>query len=158
MCRVGGEHRGRVEHPLAQAVVQAAHTRGLELAPVIGFEALSGFGVRAQVEGKTVLLAIRASWRTAVWTSVRSPATRIAAALLGQTPIYLAVDGQAAGIVAIADPIKPDSHAAIARLHASASGVMASPATTSPLRRPWPDRWVLMRYLPEVLPADKAAK
>jgi len=146
------------EHPLAQAVVQAATTRGLVLAPAIGFEALSGFGVRAQVEGKTVLLGNpRLMENSSVDIAALSSHAQ-SAALLGQTPIYLAVDGQAAGIVAIADPIKSDSQAAIARLHALGLKVVMLTGDNAATAQAVAGQVGIDEILAEVLPADKAAK
>ena len=114
----GGKYRGRVRTS-AGTGGGAGGARARHRACVgERLRCVAGFGVRAQVEGKTVLLGNpRLMERTGVDIGALSSHAHTAA-LLGQTPIYLAVDGQAAGIVAIADPIKPDSRAAIARLHA----------------------------------------
>jgi len=78
-----------------KAVVQRPQRRGLELAPASGFDAVSGFGVRAQVEGKTVLLGTRAFLeRTGVEIGALSSHAHTAA-LLGQTPIYWLWTGRA---------------------------------------------------------------
>jgi P-type Cu+ transporter len=146
------------EHPLAQAVVQAAKTRNLVPASASGFDAVAGFGVRAQVEGKSVLLGNpRLMERTGVDIRALS-AHAHTAALLGQTPIYLAVDGQAAGIVAIADPIKPDSQAAIARLHALGLKVVMLTGDNAATAQAVAGQVGIDEVLAEVLPADKAAK
>ncbi len=146
------------EHPLAQAVVQAATKRNLALAPADGFDAVSGFGVRAQVEGKAVLLG---NPRLMENSSVDIGALynhAHTAALLGQTPIYLAVEGKAAGIVAIADPIKPDSQAAIARLHALGLTVVMLTGDNSATAQAVAGQVGIDEVLAEVLPADKATK
>ncbi len=146
------------EHPLAQAVVQAGTARGLELAPASGFDALSGFGVRAQVDGKAVLLG---NPRLMEHSGVDIGALynhAHTAALLGQTPIYLAVDGRVAGIVAIADPIKPDSQAAITRLHALGLKVVMLTGDNAATAQAVAGQVGIDEVLAEVLPADKAAK
>ncbi|HJX16871.1 MAG TPA: heavy metal translocating P-type ATPase [Acidiferrobacterales bacterium] len=146
------------EHPLAQAVVQAAATRGLVPAPASGFDAQSGLGVRAQVEGKVVLLGNpRLMENDGVDTGVLHGHAR-AAAQLGQTPIYLAVDGQAAGLVAIADPIKPDSQAAIARLHALGLKVVMLTGDNAATAQAVAGQVGIDEVFADVLPADKAAK
>jgi Cu+-exporting ATPase len=109
------------EHPLAQAIVAAARARGIAPAAVEGFEALAGRGVRARLgagDGRTVLLGnarLMAEQGIALGP-LAEEAARLAAE--AHTPVFLAVDGRPAGIVAVADPIKPDSRDAIARLHA----------------------------------------
>jgi len=146
------------EHPLAQAVVQAAKARHLDLVSASGFDAVAGFGVRAQVEGKSVLLGNpRLMERTGVDIAALSNQAHTAA-LLGQTPIYLAVDGQAAGIVAIADPIKSDSQAAIARLHALGLKVVMLTGDNAATAQTVAGQVGIDEVLAEVLPADKAAK
>ena len=80
------------------------------------------------------------------------------AALLGQTPIYLAVDGKVAGIVAIADPIKSDSQAAIARLHALGLKVVMLTGDNAATAQAVAGQVGIDEVLAEVLPADKAAK
>jgi len=106
------------EHPLAAAILAEAGRRGLELAPAQAFQAVSGRGVQAAIEGRTVLLGNQAFMDG---NSVDSGALagRVGElARQGQTPVLLAADGKAVGLVAVSDPIKPDSAAAIAKLQA----------------------------------------
>jgi Cu+-exporting ATPase len=146
------------EHPLAQAVVQAAKARHVDLLSASGFEAVSGFGVRAQVDGKSVLLGNpRLMQRSGVDIAALDSQAR-SAALLGQTPIYLAVDGKAAGLVVIADPIKPDSQAAIARLHALGLKVVMLTGDNAATAQAVARQVGVDEVFAEVLPADKAAK
>ena len=105
------------EHPLAGAIVQAAQARGIEFLPSGGFEAIAGQGVRAQVAGAPVLFGNRKLMDDNGIALGELAARAEALAAEGQTPMYLALDGRAAGIVAVSDPVKPDSRAAIARLH-----------------------------------------
>jgi len=146
------------EHPLAQAVVQAAKARHLDLVSVSGFDAVAGFGVSAQVEGKSVLLGNPRLMERAGVDIAALYSYAHTAALLGQTPIYLAVNGQAAGIVAIADPIKPDSQAAIARLHALGLKVVMLTGDNAATAQAVAGQVGIDEVLAEVLPADKAAK
>jgi len=146
------------EHPLAQAVVQAATARNLELASASGFDALSGFGVRAQVEGKSMLLGNPRLMQNSSVDIGTLDSHAKTAAQLGQTPIYLAVDGKVAGIVAIADPIKTDSQAAIARLHALGLKVVMLTGDNAATAQAVAGQVGIDEVLAEVLPADKAAK
>ncbi|WP_066967524.1 heavy metal translocating P-type ATPase [Microbulbifer sp. Q7] len=106
----------RSEHPLAEAVVSAAREKQLSLSDVQGFEAITAHGVRAEVDGKTVLLGNRKLMQRegidpGKWTEKAE-----ALAEQGRTAMYAAVDGAMAGIIAVADPIREDAHAAVARL------------------------------------------
>jgi Cu+-exporting ATPase len=105
------------EHPLALAIVEAAHNKKLNISACDEFEAFAGHGVRGIVDGRHVLLGnLRFLNREGVDASgLEKKAKELAAQ--AQTPMYLAVDGKAAGIVAVADPIKADSKDAIERMH-----------------------------------------
>ncbi len=105
------------EHPLAEAIVEAAHEKGMTLYEITGFEAIAGHGVRATVNQKVVLFGnerLMKEYQIDL-DDLTKKANRLASQ--AQTPMYLAVDGKIAGIVAVADPIKPDSKAAVERLH-----------------------------------------
>ena len=110
--------QARSEHPIAVAIVAAAAERKLALLPAEGFAAITGAGVEAVVGGRKVLagaarlMAERGvdvgvfGERAAEWGSQ------------GKTPIFVAVDGRAAAMMAVTDPVKPSAVAAIAALHA----------------------------------------
>ncbi|WP_028732221.1 heavy metal translocating P-type ATPase [Rhizobium leguminosarum] len=106
------------EHPIAEAIVKAAEAEGLVLAAVEDFEASPGYGVKGTVAGRSLLVgADRALVREGV--SVEGFAS-IAEALSskGRSPLYVAVDGRLAAIVAVSDPIKETTLEAIRSLHA----------------------------------------
>ncbi|MGE5240185.1 MAG: heavy metal translocating P-type ATPase, partial [Bacteroidota bacterium] len=105
------------EHPLAEAIVAAAKEKGLKLSSAAGFEAITGHGVSATVDNKKVLFGNARLMEKYGVGLAQLPARAAELAAKAQTPMYLAVDGTAAGIVAVADPVKADSKAAIARLH-----------------------------------------
>ena len=102
------------EHPLAKAVAEAAE--GLPVSEVTDFEALPGHGLQARLDGKELLggsLQFLAS-RGLVDTSVSQKANALAEE--GKTPLLFALDGTLSGMIAVADPIKPDSAKAIGEL------------------------------------------
>ncbi len=105
------------EHPIAQALVRAAQTRELKLPRVTRFEAQIGMGLKAEVSGRQVLVgAGRFMAQEGVDFAVF--ASQIDdLACEGKTPICVAIDGQAAAILAVSDPIKPGSDAAVRALH-----------------------------------------
>jgi Cu+-exporting ATPase len=146
------------EHPLAEAIVSAAKARQLETSSAGDFQAITGHGVSATVDGKKVLFGnarLMAQHKIGLG-NLTARAEELAAR--AQTPMFLAVDGVAAGIVAVADPIKPDSKAAIARLHAIGLKVVMitgdNRATADAVAR----EVGLDEVMAEVLPGDKADK
>ena len=104
------------EHPLGEAIVRRAEERGLEFARVENFSAVAGHGVEAEAEGRRVLVGnVRLLAERGV--GLDGLGERAAAlAAEAKTPVYVAVDGRAAGLVAVADQIKPESREAIAAL------------------------------------------
>ncbi|MDA8238567.1 MAG: copper-translocating P-type ATPase [Chloroflexi bacterium] len=104
------------EHPLAAAIVAAARERGLETAAPSAFEAVAGHGIRATIDGRVVLVGKRALLEA---DGIAADALEAEAARLAdeaKTPVYVAADGRALGLLAIADPVKADSREAIAAL------------------------------------------
>ncbi len=105
------------EHPSAAANVRAAKAEGLEPAPTEGFEAVPGYGVRAIVGGRRVEVgADRYMRRLGLDVSAfAAEAARLADE--GKSPLYAAVDGELAAVIAVADPVKGSTPEAIAALH-----------------------------------------
>ena len=106
----------RSEHPLARAVMMRAEEDGLTAAPVGDFRALPGNGLTATLSGETLLggsLSFVSS-QVDVPRSIRQKAEALAEE--GKTPLFFAQAGRLAGVIAVADVIKADSHAAIAAL------------------------------------------
>ncbi len=107
------------EHPLADAIVAEARKRGLHLSPAQGFDSVTGLGVRGDVEGKALLLGNRTLMQEA---GVDITASSDAAESLrreGASVMFLAADGQLVGAIAVADPVKATTPAAIEALHAA---------------------------------------
>ena len=106
------------EHPLAAAVVAAARARQVARQPVSGFVSITGQGVGGRVDGRDVRAGnarLMAAGGVPV-DALAEDARRLAAA--ARTVMYLAVDGTLAGLVAVADPVKPGAAAAVGRLRA----------------------------------------
>ncbi|MEX0375415.1 heavy metal translocating P-type ATPase [Spiribacter pallidus] len=101
------------EHPLAEAIVSAARERGLSLSAATDFDAVSGYGITAQVEGRYVHVgaAHYMEWLGVDTTAVADAVARLARD--ARTVVYAAVDGQLLGVVGIADPSRPESAAVI---------------------------------------------
>ncbi len=108
----------RSEHPIAVAIVAAAREAGATLEEAEGFEATAGHGVRANVGGRRIEVGAD-RWMRAIGLDVGVFADE--AARLGdegKTPLYAAIDGRLAAIIAVADPLKPTSVEAVRALHA----------------------------------------
>src|SRR5262249_31321036 len=104
------------EHPLALAILNAAKERQLALAEVSGFASPSGKGATGTIEGRQVALGnAMLMGELKIETSARDAAAETARQD-GAPAIYVAVDGRAAGVIAIADPIKPSARDALAAL------------------------------------------
>ncbi len=105
------------EHPIAKAIVNAAKARGLTIPEVSDFASVTGYGVRAVVNGQQVLVgADRYLDRENIETgALRGIGDGLGAR--GRSPLYAAIDGKVAAVIAVADPIKQGSPAAIAALH-----------------------------------------
>ncbi len=105
------------EHPLAQAIVAEARGRKIELSAVAGFESVTGIGVRGRVAGKALALGNGALMREQQVdvAALADQTERLRQA--GASVMFLAVDGQLAGLLAVSDPMKPSTQEAIATLH-----------------------------------------
>ncbi len=108
----------RSEHPLAEAIVEAAHGRGLALDEPEAVVADPGKGVTGRVKGRDVALGNRGLMQDRGVDVAALDALARAVAEDGATPVFVAVNGRAAGLLAVADPVKPSSREAVGRLHA----------------------------------------
>ena len=105
------------EHPIAEAVVRAARSEGIAVPPASGFRSVTGYGVAAMVEEQEVMVgADRYMSRENVDIAALIEMEKDLANR-GRTALYAAVDGKLAALIAVADPVKTASHAAIFALH-----------------------------------------
>jgi Cu+-exporting ATPase len=144
------------EHPLARAIIEGAASRGIDPPAPEGFEALPGHGIDAQVDRRAVLLGNGKlmSDRAIDVAALDAHARRLAGE--GKTPMYLAVDRRAAGLVAVADTIKPDSIEAIKRLRGVGLRVAMITGDNERTAQAIARAVGVDRVLAEVLPQDKA--
>ncbi|WP_452039025.1 heavy metal translocating P-type ATPase [Alteraurantiacibacter lauratis] len=105
------------EHPIARAIVAAAEADGLERLDVAGFESVTGFGVRAEVAGTRVEIGADRFMRSLGLDVAPFAATAARLAEEGKSPLYGAIDGVLAAIVAVSDPVKQTTPEAIGALH-----------------------------------------
>ncbi|PWR02352.1 heavy metal translocating P-type ATPase [Meridianimarinicoccus roseus] len=106
------------EHPLAEAIVEGARDRGAEVGRSDDFDAVTGKGVRGTVGGRSVALGNRAMMADLDIEVNAAEDTADGLRAEGKTAMFVAVDGELAGIVAVADPIKETTESAIRDLHA----------------------------------------
>ena len=119
LLRLAASLEASSEHPIASAVVNGARERGLTISPAQHFEAISGQGAQADVSSRVVLVgnARLLQERGIDATSLHADAARLAQE--GQTPLYVAIDGEAAGLLAVSDKVKDRAREAIAALQDS---------------------------------------
>ena len=144
------------EHPLGQAIVLGAQDKGLELLPVDNFNSITGRGIEAQIGGQTITAGNRKLMeeRGVSLTALESESDKLAGE--GKTPMYVAVDGRLAGIVAVADVMKASSKAAIASLHKMGIEVAMITGDNVKTAAAIAKQVGIDRVLAEVLPQDKS--
>ncbi len=145
------------EHPLAAAIVAEARKRALPLERVEDFDSVTGLGVRGRIGTRTLALGSRAFMRE---LGVDIEAQSVATAPLreaGASVVFLAVDGRAAGAIAVADPLKASTPAAIAALHAQGVRVVMASGDAQATARAVGARLGIDEVHGEVRPEDKVA-
>jgi Cu+-exporting ATPase len=144
------------EHPLAYAIVSYAQEKKVLMLDVEDFAALPGQGVKAMISARQVLLGndkLMHAHNISVDTLVKQ-ADHLAS--LAQTPMYLAIDGQLAGIIAVADPIKSDAKKTIQKLQAMGLEVIMITGDNKKTAHAVAQQMGITQVFAEVLPQDKA--
>ena len=144
------------EHPLAQSIIESAKSRDIKPEPVESFEAIAGHGVKAKFKEQTVLFGNRKLMEKNGIDLFSLPEKADELAKYGHTSMYLAVDGSAAGIVAISDPVKADSKAAIRRLHNLGLKIVMLTGDNKATANAVATQTGIDEVIAEVLPEDKS--
>jgi Cu+-exporting ATPase len=144
------------EHPLGAAIVRGAEGRGLVLAEAGEFRAVPGHGVDTTVEGRTLLLGNIKLMRDRGVELADGENRAAVLAADGKTPMFAAVDGRLAGIVAVADQIKPESASAVAAMQRMGLEVVMMTGDNQRTADAIARRVGIKRVLAEVLPEGKA--
>jgi Cu+-exporting ATPase len=152
---VASAERGS-EHPLGEAVVRGATERGVELADAAEFEAVAGHGVRAKVDGRALLLGNARLMHDDGVSTDGWEARAEALSGEGKTPMFAAVDGALAGLVAVADTVKPEAREAVAALKAMGLEVVMMTGDNRRTAEAVAREVGIDRVLAEVLPDGKA--
>jgi Cu+-exporting ATPase len=146
------------EHPLGEAIVTRANGDGLTLSDVEGFEAVPGRGVRGKVDGRDVLLGnVRFLAESGIAVAELASAAEALAAQ-GKTPMFVAVDGRAAGLIAVADTLKDRSAQAVEALHRLGIEVLMITGDNRRTAAAIAKQAGIDGVLAEVLPEQKAAE
>ncbi|MFI5340626.1 MAG: heavy metal translocating P-type ATPase, partial [Candidatus Methylomirabilales bacterium] len=146
------------EHPLGEAVVNRAKSEGIVLSGVEGFEAVPGHGVRGKVDGHTVLLGNAKLMQENGISLGKLPETAETLASQGKTPMFVAVDGEPAGVIAVADTLKEHSAEAVSALHRLGVEVAMITGDNRRTAAAIARQAGIDRVLAEVLPDQKAAE
>lgn len=145
------------EHPLAEAIVRRAKADGLSWPQVTDFKSVTGGGVSGQVDGYAIMIGNRRHLEgITLSVDVLEAADKFSEH--GATPVFAVIDGEIAGVIAIADPVKSTSKAAIAKLHSLGIKVAMLTGDNEKTAKAIATEVGLDRVLAEVLPEDKAGE
>ncbi|GLB32625.1 copper-translocating P-type ATPase [Lacrimispora amygdalina] len=144
------------EHPLGQAIVLGAKEAGLSLLEAEQFDSLTGRGIKARLEGEEILAGNRKLMDEQNISLAGMEEISDKLAEEGKTPMYVAIDGELAGIVAVADVVKESSRAAIERLHRMGIEVAMITGDNKKTASAIAKQVGIDRVLAEVLPQDKS--
>ncbi len=144
------------EHPLGEAIVRGAESEQQEILKIDKFEAIPGQGIAVEINGSGILLGNRKLMeeKSIALSALEMDADRLAGE--GKTPMFMAVDNKIAGIIAVADVVKPSSAAAIKALHRMGIEVAMITGDNRKTAEAIAKQVGIDRVLAEVLPQDKA--
>jgi Cu+-exporting ATPase len=156
LLRLAGSLERGSEHPLAAAIVGGAEARGVQLTSTETFESVTGKGVRGRVAGQAVALGNRR-----LMEDLKTDVTMLASAAddarrEGQTVMFVAVDGRAAGFIGVADPIKDSTPEAIRQLHDEKLRIVMLTGDNRTTAEAVARKLGIDDVIPEVLPDQKA--
>ncbi|OGO23387.1 MAG: copper-translocating P-type ATPase [Chloroflexi bacterium RBG_16_50_9] len=158
LLRVAASAERGSEHPLGEAIVSAAREKNLSLEDAADFNAIPGYGIEAKIGGRRVLLGNLKLMqdRKLSLDGLEEKASQLS--LEGKTPMFLAIDGGTAGIIAVADTLKPNSKAAVAELHRLGLEVIMLTGDNKRTAEAIAREVGIDRVLAEVLPENKAGE
>jgi P-type Cu+ transporter len=144
------------EHPLGEAIVKGAEEKGLEFKNLDFFKAIPGHGIEVKIDGKEILAGNRKLMveRNISLENLEEASNKLAEE--GKTPMYVAIEGKLAGIIAVADTVKENSTKAIEHLHKMGIEVAMITGDNKRTAEAIAKQVGIDRILAEVLPQDKA--
>ncbi|HEV2066801.1 MAG TPA: heavy metal translocating P-type ATPase [Thermomicrobiales bacterium] len=146
------------EHPLGEAIVNAADAQGISLPDVSAFDSVTGKGIIATVEGRLVVIGNQALMSDHGVDLAAMDVAAAAQARSGATPMFVAIDGEAAGLIAVADTLKPESSEAVAQLKALGLDIWMLTGDNEATARAIATQVGIERVLAGVLPGQKSGK
>lgn len=144
------------EHPLGEAIVRGAEKENLKILKIDTFKAIPGYGIEVEVDGSRLLLGNRKMMDQNNISLITLEAESDRLAEEGKTPMYIAMNGQLSGIIAVADVVKASSKAAIAKLHEMGIEVAMITGDNKKTAAAIARLVGIDRVLAEVLPQDKS--
>lgn len=152
-----GSVESQSEHPLGQAILNSLKEKNLPLLPVTAFLATPGKGIEGIVEGQSILLGNRSFMKEKKVNISLLEEQFDRLTHLGQTSIILASNGKAMGIIAVSDPLRDDSKAAISRLHELGLKIIMLTGDSQATANKVAEQVGIDDIIAEVLPQDKAS-
>ncbi len=140
------------EHPLATAIIAEADARGLKPETVVDFESITGVGIKGQIAGKVIQVGKGDATGGSLMTSAEELRSK------GQTVMFVTIDGDLAGLIGVADAIKPSAKAAIDELHRQGLEVIMMTGDNRVTAEAVAKQLGIDQVFAEVMPEDKAAK
>ncbi len=157
ILRLGASLERASEHPLAEAIVRGAEDKDAELLPTEDFESFTGKGVTGKVDGRAVALGNLKLLESLSIDPGELPQLAEAGREEGQTVMLVAIDGKAAGLIGVADPIKESTPEAIADLHKEGLKVVMLTGDSLTTAQAVASKLGIDQIEAEVLPDQKAA-
>ena len=158
LLRVAASLERTSEHPLGQAIVRRAQAQHLALTEVDAFEALPGQGVSGRLEEHPVLLGTQRLLQERAIDTGRLEADAQHLAQSGKTPLFLAIAGQAVGLIGVADRLKPEAAGSLQQLRQLGLDIVMLSGDKQPTAEAIARQAGIRHVVAEVLPQDKAAQ
>ncbi len=145
------------EHPLAEAIVEGAKERGAKISKIKQFESVTGKGVKALVGKNQVAIGNKAMMEMLNIDSKQAEDKANSLRETGRTAMFVAIDGELAGIIAVADPIKPETKDTIEKLHKLGLKIIMATGDNERTARAVANELNIDDVLAGILPEDKQA-
>jgi len=146
------------EHPIGRAIVREAEARKIPLFNAESFRAVRGLGVQARIDGREIMVG-RPAWLEESGLSLDGLKSRIQAVQdKGKTVMIVAIDRRPSGIIAVSDPLKPESQASVKRLHEESIRVVMLTGDNAQTARTIASQVNIDEVIPDVRPEQKAQK